>query len=182
MPNSKFQIPNSSHGFSLLELIIYLALFSGFVLGLVYFTLSINNSRSKTYVAQEVHANARIALDIISQRIRSSTGIDAGPPPSVFGSHPGRITLDFSGIDSTKDPTVIDLDANGVLQIKEGLANAVALTSDKVRVTSLIFTNVTATSTRENIRINMTLEYNNTSGDPTFSYIKAFTTAVSVRQ
>ncbi len=164
-------------GFTLLELIIYLAIISGAIVSFTYFILSVSNSRTKTYVAQEVHANARTALELISQRIRASNGV-VSVTPSV-------LTLDFSTAIPAKHPTAIDRDANNALRITEdtdGTPVVSTLTSSEVKITTLIFTNVTAPGTRENIRINMTMEYNNPSGSPAFSYTKSFTTAVSVRQ
>ncbi len=164
-------------GFTLIELIIYLAVISGTVVSFTYFILSVSNSRTKTYVAQEVHANGRTALEIISQRIRASNGV-VSVTPSV-------LTLDFSTVDPAKHPTAIDRDTNNALRITEdtdGTPVASILTSSEVKVTNLVFTNVTAAGTRENIRVNMTIEYNAPAGSQPFNYSKSFTTAVSVRQ
>ena len=184
---SKFKIQNSKFhsGFTLLELVIYLAIVSSAVVSFVYFIISISNSGTKTNVAQEVHANGRTALDVISQRIRASNGVNIGA--STFGTDPplpGVLSLDFSVVGVSKNPTIINLTADdGKLQITEGTPPVVtAITSDKVKITKLEFTNATAAGARENIRVNLTIEYNNTSGSKAYTYSKSFTTAVSVRQ
>lgn len=166
-------------GFSLIELIIYLAIVSGVVLSMVLFSLSVSGSRAKTYVAQEVQANARVALNIISQKIKLANGVNMGV--SIFGLDPGVLSLSMA--DAAKNPTVIDLDQdNGVLQIKEGVSSPVAITSDEVKVTNLVFTNLTSTGARENIRIEFTVEYNNPSGDIRYDHSRSLQTAVSLRQ
>lgn len=167
-------------GFTLIELIIYLAIISGAIVSFTYFIMSVSNSRTKSYVAQEVHANGRTALEIISQRIRAANG--------VVSVTPTVLTLDFSTADPPNHPTVIDRDASNNLRITEdsdatsGGPFVSAITSNEVSVTSLLFTDRTSAGTRENIRIDLTIAYDNPSATAAFGYTKSFTTAVSVRQ
>lgn len=165
------------HGFTLLELVIYLAVISGAIVSFTYFILSISNTRTKTYVAQEVHANGRTALEVISQRIRAANGI-VSVTPTV-------LTLDFSTANPAKHPTAIDRDAGNTLRITEdtdGTPVVTTITSSEVNVTALAFTNLSPAGIRENIQVDMTIAYDNPSGSAAFSYTKSFTTAVSVRQ
>ncbi len=74
-------------GFTLVELIIYIAIISIVVVGFITFTLSIINSRNKNYVVQEVQANTRTAFKLISQEILLAEGVNIGS--SVFDSDPG---------------------------------------------------------------------------------------------
>lgn len=166
-------------GFTLIELLIYIAIVGAIAAGFIRFSLSISDSGSKSFVVQEVHGNGRVALDLISQRIRAATGVNTGS--STFGSDPGVLSLVMA--DAAKNPTVINLTAdNGVLQIKEGSSSAVAITSSEVQITNLVFTNLTPTGARENIRFQLTVAYNDSSGDVEYTYSKSFQTAVSVRQ
>ena len=140
--------------------------------------MSISNSRNKNYVVQEVQANARVALDIIGQRVRAASGVNIGS--STFGSDPGVLSLVMT--DGAKNPTIINLDQDdGVLQITEGLSGAVSLTSDEVKITNLVFTNLTPSGERENIKVEMTVEYASAE-DVEFSYSQSYQTAVSLRQ
>lgn len=171
MSNVKYQ-----SGFTLIELLIYLALIVTVASTLVLFSLSISETRGKNYVVQEVHANVRTALDIITQRIRAATGVN-----SVTAN-----SLNLAMADAAKNPTVIDLDPNSRLRISEdsdGPSPAITLiTTSKVKVTSLVFTNLTSTAPRENIRIQLTVSYDNPSGDVEYSYSQTMQTSVSVRQ
>lgn len=172
-------ITDDQKGFSLIELMLYIAILAGIVTSLVVFSISISNSRNKNYVAQEVHANGRVALDLVAQRIMASTGVNTGS--STFGTDPGVLSLIMA--DGGKNPTVIDLDSNdGVLRIKEGVSAAVPITSSEVKIMNLVFTDLTSTGNRGNIRIEMTVDYDNSSGDPVFEYTKSWQTAVSLRQ
>lgn len=167
------------NGFTLIELLIYIAIVGAVAVTFVNFSVSISNSGNKSFVVQEVHGNGRVALDLISQRIRAATGVNTGS--STFNSDPGVLSLEMA--DAAKNPTIINLTADdGVLQIKEGASSAIAITSDEVKITNLVFTNLTPTGARENIRIQLTVGYNNSSGDVEYTYSKSFQTAVSLRQ
>ena len=166
-------------GFTLVETLIYVAIIGGVVTTFVNFGLSVTNSRNKTYVVQEVQANVRTVEDLVSRRIRAATGINTST--SVFGSNPGILSLSMAS--AGLNPTVIALNEdNGILEIKEGTNASTTITTAKVNVTNLVFTNLTASSTRENIGIAMTMEYNNPSEDVYFLVSQTVTTSVSLRQ
>lgn len=166
-------------GFSFIEVIIYIAIMAFAVVAIASFSISIANSRNKNYVVQEVQANQRGALNIITQRILAAEGVNVAF--STFNTDPGVLSLKMA--DAAKNPTIIDLNTdNGVLQITQGVASAVAITADEVKVTNLVFTNLTPTGRRENIRIKITIEYDNPSGDQEFEYSQSLQTSVSLRQ
>jgi len=166
-------------GFTLIELLIYIAIIGGVISVFVIFGLSVNELSSKNYVVQEVHANARMALDLISQKIRAANEVNIGS--SVFDSDPGVLSLSMAS--SAINPTVISLGQdNGVIQITSGSSDPVSITSDEVNVTNLVFTNLTGTGDIENIRVEITLEYNNPSGDVVYEYSQSLQTSVSLRQ
>lgn len=165
-------------GFTLVEVLIYIAILGLVVASFISFSVSISNSRGKTYVEQEVQANARVALNLISQRILAANGVNTGA--STFGSDPGVLSLSMA--DSSKNPTIINLTADdGQLQIQEGVDSAITITSDEVRVTNLVFTDLTSTSDKANIGIELTVEYI-ASDDAFYEFSHSLETAVSLRQ
>ena len=169
----------ANSGFTLIESLIYVALIGLVVSGFISFSLSISDLRNKNYVTQEVQANARTALNLITQKILSANSVNIGS--SIFGSDPGELSLSMTN--ESKNPTIINLNVdNGILQITEGLSSAVAVTSNKVKITNLVFANLTSTGEKENIRIQMTVEYNNAEGDIKYNYSQTIQTAISLRQ
>ncbi|MEK7625415.1 MAG: type II secretion system protein [Patescibacteria group bacterium] len=167
----------SKNGFTLIEMLIYIAIIGGILASFVSFSLSISNSRNKTYVVQEVQANTREALSIITQKIRSASGVNI--TNSRFDVDPGYLYL--TNASTTLNPTIIRLNHdNGVVEIKEGANASTTIMADEVRVINFIFANLTGGS-RENIGINMTVEYGNPSNDPNFAYSQSLQTSVSVR-
>jgi len=174
-----FRCSGDRRGFTFIETIIYTAIVGIVVLGFVIFTLSSSGSNIKTYSAQEVQSNSRMALNIISQKIRSATGINA--VSSIFDVDPGVLSLSMAS--SSKNPTIIDLNENdGLLRIKEGNNSSVDVTSKKVKINNLIFSNFVSSSQKENIGIQMTVEYNNPSNDVRYNYSQHLQTSVSIRQ
>ncbi len=165
-------------GFTLIETIIYVAILALVVGAFISFSLSITYSRNKAYVVQEVQSNSRLAVDIMSQKIRAATGLNVGA--STFDSDPGVLSLSMS--DGSQNPTIFSLDQdNGRLQIQEGLNSPVYLTSDEVKVTNLTFEKLSPRR-RENIGINMTIEFNAASSSMEYEYSQDIQTSVNIRQ
>jgi len=175
----RFKNRKLQNGFTLIEVLIYIAIIGMVTSSFIVFSISVSNSRSKTYVVQEVQANMRTAVNIISQKLRASNGVNIGV--STLGVDPGFLSLSMAS--STLSPTIIGLNQdNGILGIKEGTSATTSITSDEVKVTNLVFTDVTGPSARENIRVEITIEFNNIGTDVEYNYTQNLQTAVSLRQ
>ena len=160
-------------GFTLIEVLIYITIIGVVVSGFIAFALSINQSRAKTYVVQEVQANTRTALGLISQKIRLAEDVVT---PSE-GNSTSTLILDMPDPDANLTFSVTD----GVLGIAEGLGDPTAITSDEVNVSSLSLTNWAITGERDNIRVEMTIEYKNPSSKE-YECSQSSQTSVSIRQ
>ena len=163
-----------SRGFTLVETLIYITLISGALMTFTSFVTSISNSRNKVYVKQEVQANARMMLNLISQTIKSADSINVAS--STFAVDPGVLNLSMDTIG--ENPTIISLNEDdGFLQIQKGNNTAIPITSDETKITNLVFTNLIG----NNIRIEITAEYKN-SESIFFYYSTDLQTAVNLRQ
>lgn len=166
-------------GFTLIETLIYIAIVGMAVSSLIYFSIAVGNARTKSYVVEEVQASTRAALNIIERAVRTAESVDR--EVSTFGADPGVLVLHVT--DVTKEPTTIALSADdGTLTITEGAGEPQLLMSDEVFVSNLVFTDLTGSSTRERIRIEMTADYENASGNSNYTYSQSLQTAVSVRK
>jgi type II secretory pathway pseudopilin PulG len=175
----KSRIENRESAFTMIETLIYIAIIGAVLTGFVGYSINISNAREKAYVVEEVQANARIAIDLISQKIRTANSVNVGA--STFGSDPGVLSLEMDT--GSVDPTIFDLDADdGVLQMSEGVGSAISVTSDEVNVTNLVFTDLTGTGTKENVKIEITVEFGSSSGGQIYTYTKSLRTSVSLRQ
>lgn len=147
---------NGLAGFSLIETIIYIAIITIFASSLTSFSILVSDARNKAYVVGEVQSNARIAMSTISKHVRGA--LDINTVSSTFNTDPGVLSIMSSS--SSTDPTIFSLTADdGVLQIQQGAGAQLSVTSDEVRITNLVFTDLTGSSTQPNVGIELTVEF-----------------------
>jgi len=175
----KHVLTTNRRGLTLIEILIYIGILGIVTTALVTFIISISKSKDKNFVVQEVNSNMRLALDVIEQTIRAATTTNTGD--STFDSDPGVLSLAMT--DPNKNPTVINLSADdGTLQIKEASSSTVPITSSEVKITNFTLTDLTASSSRESVRVLMTIEFNNPSNDIIYDYALTTTSTFSIRQ
>ena len=73
--NKKYKLNKNTKAFTLVETIIYIALLSVILIGFISFIMSISSAKEKSYVVQEVNANGRMVLNILTQKIKSAKSI-----------------------------------------------------------------------------------------------------------
>ncbi len=150
--NSLFAIHNSSVGFTIVEMILYVAIVAIFMTGMVYFTMDIVYGRVKSFTHQEVNQNIRFASGRISYEMKNAKSVN-----SISGS---TISLEMADID--RNPTVFDISGDR-LRIGYGVtgncpvSSPCFLTSNKVVVSNLTFTDLTSGGWA-NIKFSITVE------------------------
>lgn len=163
-------------GFTLIELIIYVALISIFSLVFVNFVFDVISTAEKARVRQELQQNARFALDRMLQEIRSAQSINTGS--STFGTSPG--VLSVSTATPGTNPTIFDV-SGGVLRVKLGAASAVPITDSKYVVTNLVFDDLSVSNKTVNVRVSLTLAHPNPTNTDTYAAQVTLTGAAHVR-
>lgn len=140
-------------GFTLIELIVYIALVAIFVTGATYFTWDVIYGREKAHQMQVVDQSARIVMEKIAYEIRRAEDIQSVSP--------AILVLD----NGSGASTTISLDAGtNVIQIESGGLGPYSLTSNQVRVTDLTFTDFSSSELdtngedSNNIKINLAVE------------------------
>lgn len=124
----------SSAGFTLIELILYIAILTIVLSALVPFAWNAVETGVKSAVQQEVNSNARYVSERIKYEIRNANNINSVNVPL------GTIDLNTS----TNTTTVIDL-LGGNVRIRYGaLGTPVNLNSANTSINSLTFTNYTS--------------------------------------
>ncbi len=144
-------------GFSLIEMIIYVAIFGMIVITFVSFSNSMTTTRLHNQAILEVNDQGEKIMKTITQTIRNSSSVNS---PTI-GNNASSLSLVM--YTTFTDPTVFSLN-NGVLYIKEALGNQVALTNNKVIVSNLTFSNFSRVSTPNIIKISFTITNANPSG------------------
>jgi len=177
--NTMFKISFHNHqsGFTLFELLVYVAIVSVVIVSAVYFTIDIINASQKSRAFQEVQQNARLAMSRMLQAVQEADDVNTGQ--SNFDSNPGLLSLAMD--DSARNPTIFRV-ASNALQISQGTGDFIDLTSDKVIVTNLVFTNLSVIDRTKNIKITITVEHINPDNTKAFEASVTLQSAAVIRE
>lgn len=139
-------------GYSLLELLIYVALFSALSVLLVKSLITSLNVYAAAQSYRRVQAEGELAMERIVREIRSATSITTAS--STFDSSPGTLVLvgtDSAGASRTVTFSVV----SNQLQINDN-GTVGTLTSSTISISSLIFRRIT-TSYSSAVKVELTL-------------------------
>jgi len=167
----KFKL-NVYAGFTIVEMILYIAIVSIFMTGLVYFTWDVIYGRVKSFVHQEVNQNTRYAAKRISYEIKNASGVNSVTADSIS----------LATTDSARNPTVISV-ADGRIQIGYGSSgncpttSPCSITSNKVEST-LSFTDL---SSGNSTNIKFSLTVSSTGDRHEFNKSETYETSVELR-
>jgi Tfp pilus assembly protein FimT len=153
-------------GFTLIELLLYVSIIGVVIITMSSFLSTMQHQGVRTKVMMEVEDQSVAPMQIMTQIIRNATTITS-PATGTSGSA------------ATVSGTLFTL-SSGAITMKEGSGAAVPLTSARVLVSNLTFTNLTATSPGT-LRIQYTVSYNNPDGMPDFTYNKTVTGSATLR-
>lgn len=165
--------PIHEKGFSLLELIIYIAITILVVVVLTEMVVVMLRVRERNLSERAVQQNLRFAVSRLERAITQAT--------AVTGSYPSdTLTLTIGG-----DTTTFQV-ASGVFQIKEGVTGSfVDLTTSNVTVSAIsgnIFTKVSNPSpAKDSVQIKIKVDYV-TGGKPSLAASASAQTTVELRQ
>jgi Tfp pilus assembly protein PilV len=150
-------------GISLVETIIYVAIFSMIVTTFVSFSSSMTTSRLHNQKVLEVNDQGGRVMKMLTQSIRNADVVNS---PTI-GNNASSLSLNMYQIGVS--PTVFFLDA-GVLYITEAGGAQVALTNNKVIVSDLNFSNFSRVNSPDIIKISFTIS-SVVSGGGDYSYV-----------
>jgi len=148
--HARTPISLGSAGMSLVETIVYVAIFSIFVIGLAQFSTTLSTTRLHTQGVLEVNDQGSQALKLITQTLRNGSSVNS---PTI-GNNGSSLSID-TDVPAT-NPTVFS-ESGGVLYITEGADSPIALTNNKVVVSNLSFSNLSRASTPNIIKISFTI-------------------------
>ena len=143
---------NLSQGVSVIELIIYCALFILLSTAMVKSLISMTNSFSAVQTNLRLSTSASAVMERMSREIALAETIDT--VNSTFGTSPGVLQFTYT---SSGTQTIKFMVVNGVLKFYRGGTLIGNLTGPNVTVTSLIFNNITSGNGGA-IKISMTLQ------------------------
>ncbi len=170
------KIKKEKNGFTLIEFLIYSVIVSFIIGALVLSGVNIMQAKVRIDIREEVSHNGRIALNIITNHIRQAEEV-IYPTPGNSGSY---LSLEMPISDFS--PTIFEANENGTLTIKRKDDAASLITSEKVIVSDLTFTNLSYTDSPGTIKIEITIEYFNSSGRIEYDFEKIFYTTENIRR
>lgn len=165
---------NCKKSFTLVELVLYLALVSVIVLIAAYFVAVILQSKTKSQSIMEVEEQGAQLLNLVTQTIRNADSINS---PSS-GDSSGILSIDVD--DSSKNPTVFEFSGESLV-MTVGAEPSVALSNDKIVFTNARFRNLSRTGTPGIIRIEFTLSTNAADKNQEYKYSKNFYASAALR-
>lgn len=168
---------DNNKGFSLLELLIYVAILAVLVVIIANTFISLSRGSGQSQARSEVDSSIRFATELIKQDLKNATAITT---PTSGGS---SASLTLTRVIATVPTTIVYDVVSGVLRRKEGAAAAVNVTGSNITVGAPTFTRIENTNTvfsttDVSIRVSMAFSYNSTS--PSWSYSTTLQTAVNL--
>lgn len=156
----EYKRTKTKKGFSLIEMLIYVAILAIMVVLVITVTLSVSDSYGDFQVSRNVQTAAVISLERMVREIRMAESVVLGS--STFDAHPGILTLQKTG--DTGIETVIFSITGQSLTVQENSEPVGVLSRGEVSITNLVFRKVDGTSSN-GVKIEMTIE--STRGDST---------------
>ncbi|MCK4891245.1 MAG: prepilin-type N-terminal cleavage/methylation domain-containing protein [Candidatus Pacebacteria bacterium] len=159
----KIKIKNKEEGFTLIEMIVYVALVGIISIVLFNVTFFVIRANNKIIALSKVSSNANSVMERMTYEIVNSKYIYL--PTSNFSSSDAQLSLVTEvGASSNEDITFIDFYVeDGTLFLKEeGLDDPIALTSSDVLVSDMEFLYYKNDS-RESVTVDMTIQAKNSA-------------------
>jgi prepilin-type N-terminal cleavage/methylation domain-containing protein len=167
------------YGFTLIEIIISLAIFAFLMTVVVSFLFWMNFANTRSKADREVQENARRLMDEIMYEVKSAKGVYTSTTSS---SQLSLETTHYLPTDETT--TYIDFFLCGSdlksLCLKKESQNPVFLNSDSIQVTGLTFTQVLNNGTIPSLQVALTVAYKG-MGDAASSASMTINSTVSTR-
>ena len=175
---TKMKNLDNQKGFTLLELLIYVAIFSTIIGAIVGLAVLASGQKISSQVTADINYQGESVMSLITQTVHQATSITTPTP----GNSSGNLTLVMPA--ASANPTTFSSYNDGStnrIQINEGSpAVQNKLTNAHANVTNLVFTNQSLTGTKGSVLIQFTLTYKSTSQLTEFNYSKTFYGAATI--
>lgn len=171
----------SKNGFTVLEMIFYIAMLSGILVVISGFLLWAARAQTKAVVEKETLDASKRALEIIVSETREAKYLYE--PTSLFGQDSGQLSLATSKyLPSDENISYIDFYLCGqYLCFKKENQNPQALTSDRVEITKLKFSKVATSASNPSVQIEIQVDFKNPSGKPEYQSRTNLVSTASLR-
>lgn len=161
----------NNKGFSLIEVLVYISLFSVIAISMGAFFMIISKGQIRNQAISEVNWQGSMIMELLSNNIKNSQGINI----PLANSTSTNLSLVMSEI--TINPTEYNL-VDNTLILYEGAEDGISLNNDLVLIKNLVFYNI---NNGKNIKFEFDIEYNNKNNIEN-KYKKNFVGSASLRK
>ncbi len=160
--------------FTIIELLLYLAILSSSILMLSSFINMVSAARAKNSAIAEVEQQGGEIAYVLRQAIVASNGINA---PATGTS---AVALNLSFPDALRNPTIFNI-TNNKVTIKEGTSSVINLNNDQVIASNIVFYNRSRVGTNGSLTARFTLSSATSTARQEFLYSKVFNVTATRR-
>jgi type II secretory pathway pseudopilin PulG len=175
-PNRYRMVALRQQGYTLIELLLYVAIVGALLTTVVFFFGTVTASRVKNQAIIEVNDQGTAVMDYLTQTIRNATAVTT--PTTGLSASSLTLTVPTGSL----SPTVFSLTGSAptTIQVKEGAGAQVSLTNDDVQISGLTFKNLSRASTPGVVQVSFVIGRVNPSNVNEFDYQKTFTATAEV--
>ncbi len=165
----------SQKGFTLVEMILYVAICSILMATISVFLSFLLEARVRSQAITEVNQQGFQVMSLITQTIRNGRSIQV-PSTGLSSS-----TLSLTTGDPLLNPTLFYLSGT-TMMTQEGSKTPLPLSNGRVSISDLVFQNLSSgSSTEKIIRISYTINYLNTQNKSEYMFSKSFSSSATLR-
>lgn len=163
-------------GFTLIEILVYIGVLSIILVSVLSFLIWSAHSNTKIAVMRETLDNARRAMEVLNSEIRESKSIYTPTTAS------DQLSLETTKhLPEGEETAYIDFYLCGSqICLKKESQQPIALTSDNVEITNLVFTRI-VTNGIPSVQIDLTVNYKNPNNRPEYQASVNLKSTVSLR-
>lgn len=173
-------------GFTLIEVLVYLAIVSGVLIMASTFAWNVIGGKAKSQSVQEVEANGRLIMERLVKEIRQARDINVSSSFNTNLALNPNLKLSLVMKEASFNPTEFSV-LNNTLMINQGPGQSpvkYALSSNQVMISDLTFHNLSYPTTNpktKNIKINLIIEHLNPDNRPEYTATASLETTVELR-
>lgn len=140
-------------GFTLIEIVIYVAILSLLAVVAANAILHINSALAEMRITRNLSSTEALAMERMIRLIRDAQIVNVAA--SVFDVSPGVLSL--TGSEAVPLTHVLSV-SGGALMLQSGAAGPIALTPPGITVSSLVFRRIQSGAVSEAVRVELILE------------------------
>lgn len=159
---------NTQKSFTLMEILLYIVVLSILITVISSFLIWSIQYNTKLKVMRETLDNARRAMGIMTYEIKEAKSIYT--PTSIFDVNPGQLSLETKRYLPTGEETSFSdfYLCGSQLCFKKESQNPIPITSEKVEVKNLFFSQIMTTSAIPSVQITLEVDYKNPDNKPEY--------------